>query len=130
MMQQHISMIESKLNGLPQVNFSQYEGKLYIHGEFETQDVIVGQYIIVEATQLVDPATNTSVYNDKWLKQYTTALIKQQWGQNLSKFEGMQLPGGVTMNGMVILEAANAEVLKLEEDLRLEHELPVEFFVG
>ena len=130
MMQQHISMIESKLNGLPQVNFSQYEGKLYIHGEFETQDVIVGQYIIVEATQLVDPATNTSVYNDKWLKQYTTALIKQQWGQNLSKFEGMQLPGGVTMNGMVILEAANAEVLKLEEDIRMEHELPVEFFVG
>jgi len=84
----------------------------------------------VEVFQLVDPETNTSVYNDKWLKKYVTALIKQQWGQNLSKFEGMQLPGGVTMNGMVILEAANAEVLKLEEDIRMEHELPVDFFVG
>ena len=130
MMQQHIAMIDQTLNGMPQVNYSQYESKLYIHGEFETQDIKEGQYIIVEGTQLVDPVANTSVYNDRFVKAYFTALVKQQWGQNLSKFEGMQLPGGVTMNGLAILEAANAEVLKLEEDMRLEHELPVEFFVG
>jgi hypothetical protein len=123
-------MIDQTLNGMPQVNYSQYESKLYIHGEFETQDIKEGQYIIVEGTQLVDPVANTSVYNDRFVKAYFTALVKQQWGQNLSKFEGMQLPGGVTMNGLAILEAANAEVLKLEEDMRLEHELPVEFFVG
>jgi hypothetical protein len=130
MMQQHIAMIDQTLNGMPQVNYSQYESKLYIHGEFETQDIKEGQYIIVEGTQLVDPVANTSVYNDRFVKAYFTALVKQQWGQNLSKFEGMQLPGGVTMNGLAILDAANAEVLKLEEDMRLEHELPVEFFVG
>ena len=130
MMQQHTATIDQTLNGMPQVNYSQYESKLYIHGEFETQDIKEGQYIIVEGTQLVDPVANTSVYNDRFVKAYFTALVKQQWGQNLSKFEGMQLPGGVTMNGLAILEAANAEVLKLEEDMRLEHELPVEFFVG
>lgn len=98
--------------------------------EFEMNSVKAGQYLIAEAYQLIDPATNTSLYNDKWLKSYTTALIKQQWGQNLSKFEGMQLPGGVTMNGMQILNDATEEIRRLEEDIRLTHELPADFFVG
>ena len=70
------------------------------------------------------------INNDKWLKSYTTALIKQQWGQNLSKFEGMQLPGGVTMNGMQILNDATEEIRRLEEEIRLTHELPADFFIG
>lgn len=129
-LQQHLGMIQMTLSGHPQVTFSQYEGKLFIHGEFETKSIKAGEYLIVEAFQTVDPETNTSVYNDKWVKAYATALIKQQWGQNLSKFEGMQLPGGVTMNGLQMYSDATEEVRRLEEEIRLEHELPVDFFVG
>ena len=70
------------------------------------------------------------MWNDKWLKLYGTQLIKQQWGANLMKFSGMQLPGGVTMNGDAIYEAATQEILRLQEELRLEHEDPVSFFIG
>lgn len=129
-LQQHLGMIQMTLSGHPQVTFSQHEGKLFIHGEFETKSIKAGEFLIVEAFRTVDPDTNTSVYNDKFLKKYTTALIKQQWGQNLSKFEGMQLPGGVTMNGLQIYNDATEEINKLEEEIRLEHELPVDFFVG
>ena len=70
------------------------------------------------------------IYNEIWLKDYTTQLIKQQWGANLIKFEGMQLPGGVTLNGRQIYDDASAELEKLRENIRLEHELPVDFYVG
>ena len=64
------------------------------------------------------------------MKDYTTALIKQQWGTNMSKFEGMQLPGGVQLNGRQILEDANADIEKVLENLRSEKELPVDFHIG
>ena len=65
-----------------------------------------------------------------WLKEYTTALIKQQWGQILIKFEGMQLPGGVTLNGRQIYDDATQDLERLRERLRLDHETPVDFFIG
>lgn len=130
MMKTHVQMLNNQLNGLPQVSFSHHENRLYIHGEFESEDIKAGEFIIVEALQLVDPDTNTSVYNDKFVKEYTTQLIKQQWGTNLSKFEGMQLPGGVTMNGLAIYEQATQEIEKLREQVRMEHEMPTDFFVG
>ena len=65
-----------------------------------------------------------------WLKQYTTALIKEQWGLNLMKFEGMQLPGGVIINGRQLYDDAQGELQDLREKIRLEHELPVDFMVG
>ena len=71
-----------------------------------------------------------AVYNDMWLKEYTTALLKQQWGQNLIKFEGMQLPGGVTLNGRQIYDDATADIEKLREKIRLDFEMPADFFVG
>ena len=65
-----------------------------------------------------------------FVKDFTTALIKEQWGQNMSKFEGMQLPGGVTISGRQILEEAKAEITELRERMRLEQEVPPDFFVG
>ena len=73
---------------------------------------------------------STSVFDDMWLKEYTTALIKQQWGSNLIKFEGMQLPGGVQLNGRQIYDDATNEIVALRERIRVEHELPPDFFVG
>jgi hypothetical protein len=65
-----------------------------------------------------------------WLKEYATALIKQQWGANLIKFEGMVMPGGVTFNGRQLFDDANEELQKLEEEVRLNWEQPVDFYMG
>jgi hypothetical protein len=86
--------------------------------------------MVVEVYNIIDPDSFASVWDDMWLKEYTTALIKQQWGSNLIKFEGMQLPGGVTLNGRQIFEDANAEIERLREKIRMDHELPTDFFVG
>ena len=129
-MQQYLSLLEMKLNGHPQVQFARRQNRLYIFGDFADGDIKEGDYLVAEVYQTIDPETHTSVYNDKWLKEYATALIKQQWGQNLIKFEGMQLPGGVTLNGRQIFDDASNEIEKLRETIRMEHELPPDFFVG
>lgn len=129
-MQQYLSLLDMKLNGTPQVNFSRRQGRLYIHGDFQDKDIQADDYIVAEVLQIVDPETHTSIYDDMWLKAYTTALIKRQWGSNLIKFEGMQLPGGVQLNGRQIFEDALNDIERLEERIRLEQELPVDFFVG
>jgi len=129
-MQQYLSLIDMKLNGYPQVQFSRRENRLYIHGDFEDGDIKANDYIVAEVYQILDPATNTSIYNDRWLKEYTTALFKRQWGSNLIKFEGMQLPGGVTLNGRQIYEDAQQDLDRLREAIRTEHEMPADFFVG
>jgi hypothetical protein len=129
-MQQYLSLLDMKLNGTPQVNFSRRQGRLYIRGDFQDEDIKEDDYIIVEALQIISPSSFTSIYDDMWLKAYTTALIKRQWGANLIKFEGMQLPGGVVLNGRQIYDDAMQDIERLEEKLRLEQELPVDFFVG
>tara|TARA_B100000029_G_C17279187_1_gene852824 strand:- start:319 stop:768 length:450 start_codon:yes stop_codon:yes gene_type:complete len=129
-MQQYLSLLDMKLNGTPQVSFSRMQNRLYIFGDFGDKDIKAGEYVIAEVYTTIDPDTHTAIYNDKWLKEYTTALIKQQWGTNLVKFEGMQLPGGVTLNGRQIFDDASNEIEKLRENLRLEHELPIDFQVG
>ena len=87
-------------------------------------------YIVLECYRIVDPDTYTDVYNDYYLKKYTTALIKHQWGLNLLKFEGMQMPGGVTFNGRQIFDDAKEEIDKLTEEARLNWEEPVDFYTG
>lgn len=125
-MQQHLSMIDLVLTGTPITNFSRRENRLYIYGELGT-DVKAGEYIVAEVYSAVN---NSSIYNDMFVKDYTTAAFKQQWGQNLIKFEGMVLPGGVTLNGRQIYDDGSADMEKLRENLRLEQELPPDFFVG
>ena len=127
---QYLSLLDMKLNGHPQTTFSRHQDRLYIHGEFETQDLVEGEYLVAEIYKQVDPTTHTSVFNDMWLKEYTTALIKQQWGANLIKFEGVQLPGGVTFNGRQIYDDSLTEIQALRERIREEHDLPPDFFVG
>jgi hypothetical protein len=80
--------------------------------------------------RIVDPSTYSDVYNDMFLKQYLTALIKQQWGANLIKFEGMQLPGGVTLNGRQLFDDATEEIRQIREQMQLNYEMPVDFYVG
>ena len=90
----------------------------------------VGRYLIIEAYVKLPSAIFSEIFDDVWLKKYTTALIKKQWGSNLSKFEGVQLPGGVSLRGGEIFSEALEEVVKLEEELQLAYELPINFDVG
>lgn len=129
-MQQYLSLLDMKLTGSPQVDFVRKQNRLYIHGDFEDGDIKVDDYIVAEAYTIVDPSSHSLVWNDMWLKEYTTALIKQQWGANLIKFEGMQLPGGVMLNGRQLFDDATQELERLREKLRMEHEMPVDFFMG
>ena len=127
---QYLSMLDMKLNGEPQTTYSRSMNRLYIHGDFSDKDIQAGSYIIYEAYKTVDPGTFGKVYNDMWLKEYTTELIKQQWGSNLSKFEGMQMPGGVTLNGRQLYDDATAQIERLREKIRTDFEMPTDFFVG
>ena len=111
------------------VTYSRHENRLYIHGDFADKDIKSGDYIVYEAYK-VTPTTNTDVWNDIWLKKYTTALFKHQWGANLIKFEGMQMPGGVTLNGRQIFDDALQDIATLQEEIRLSYETPANFFVG
>ena len=129
-MEQYLSMVDRQLNGVPQVRHSRRQERLYIDGEFADGDISEGDFVIAEVYQIVNPDSHTSIWNDMFLKDYSTQLIKQQWGSNMSKFEGMQLPGGVTISGDKLYEAATAELIRLEESLRLEQEMPVDFLIG
>lgn len=127
---EHLAMMDMQFNGLSQrVAYSRHMNRLKIDFEWGT-DIEEGQYLVLEGYQTINPETYTAVYNDQWLKKYCTALIKRQWGINTSKFEGVQLPGGVTLNGRQILEDAKEEIKELEEELRSAWELPSDFFIG
>ena len=129
-MQQYVSLLDTLLTGAPQVNFRRHQNRLRWFSDMNDNDITAGDYIVIELYRTLNPETYTSIYNDMFVKNYTTQLIKQQWGTNLSKFEGMQLPGGVTLNGRQIYDDATAELEKLAENMRLEHEFPPDFYVG
>ena len=93
-------------------------------------DVDVDEFLIIECYRKIDPATYTDIFDDIYLKRYATALIKRQWGANLSKFTGVQLLGGVEMNGAEIYSQAQEEILRLEEQIMLAFETPIDYMVG
>lgn len=111
------------------ISFDRHKNQLRLDMAWE-EEVTVDEYLVVECYRIIDPDTFTDVYNDYYLKRYCTSLIKRQWGANLLKFEGMQMPGGVTFNGRQLFDDANEELLKLEEEVRLNWEQPVDFYTG
>ena len=128
-MKQYLSMLDMLLVGDRSFAYNRKTDKLTIHCNWE--DVFEpGDYIIVECYRIVDPSAYTKVYNDMFLKMYATALIKRQWGDNMKKFGGMQLPGGIVMNGQQIYDEAVQEIAQIEQDMQLKSELPVDFMVG
>ena len=97
---------------------------------FTWEKINIGDFILVQAYQVVDPTVYTDVWGDRWLQNYCSALIKRQWGSNLTKFENLQLPGGVTFNGQKIYDDADAEVKQMEKDMINSYSLPVMDMVG
>jgi len=127
--QKYINTVDMMINGTPQVDFNRHQNRLYINIDWDRY-VDVGDYIVAEAYRVVDPVNNPDVYNDLFLKRYLTALIKRNWGNNLKKFEGVELPGGVTMNGQQIFDEANEEILRIEEEVQSKYQDPIDFHVG
>ena len=89
-----------------------------------------GDYVILEAYQVVDPNVYTTTWSDRWLQRYAACLMKQQWGSNLTKFTGMQLPGGVMFNGTKIYDDATKEREDLEKEMIYSYSLPVTDMIG
>ena len=129
MTRQYLQTLDMVLNTVPPVRFSRHMNRIFMDIEW-SQDIKVGDYVIVDGYEALDPDVYTSIYNDMFLKKYTTALIKKQWGSNLIKFIGMELPGGVKMDGQKIYDDAVEEIAKLEDEAQLKYEAPPVFFTG
>jgi hypothetical protein len=112
-----------------QIRFNRMTDKLHLDMDWDNA-IDIDDWIIVQCYKKIDGATYTEIYNDIFLKKYTIALFKKQWGQNLIKFEGMQLPGGATLNGRQIYDDGNNELEKLDEELQLKYQTPDNFYVG
>jgi hypothetical protein len=124
----HLALLDFELNGPQSFRFNRISNRLYIDCNWQT-DLILGDYIIVQGYRAEDPAQWTKVWNENWMKRYTTALFKRQWGTNMKKFGGLQLPGGVVLNGKETFDEANQEIQMLEDELQ-NKSAPLNFFMG
>ena len=129
MTMQHLDFLSHILVGEKPVRFNQHQNRLYVDMDW-TNDVSVGDYLIIECYRKIDPASYADIFDDIYLKRYATALIKRQWGANLSKFNGVAMLGGVTMNGEAIYSQAIDELNRLEEQIQLSFETPIDYMVG
>jgi hypothetical protein len=120
---QHLQSLEQLLVGEMPVRYNRHTQRLYIDGDWSR--FTIGDYLIVEAYQIIDPAVFTDVFNDRWLKRYATALIKKQWGSQLKKLGNMTLPGGIVFNGQIIYNEAVTEIEEIEHEVIHSYSLPV-----
>jgi ethanolamine ammonia-lyase large subunit len=127
---QHLATLDLVLNGKPIYRFNRLMDKLYVDIDWKSiNKVNVGDYFIVEAYRALDPTEFSKVWNEPWLKKYVTALFKKQWATNLKKFSGLQLPGGVTLDGNSLYNEAVQEIIALEDDIQ-NKSAPLDFFLG
>jgi len=128
MMFQHIQLLEQMLVGQQPIRYNRHMNRMFV--DMDWNKVNAGNYLIVEAYQVVDPDVYTDVWGDRWLSLYTSALIKKQWGSNLTKFSGLQLPGGVQFNGDKIYNDAVNEIEAMEKEMSSSYSLPAFDMIG
>ena len=109
--------------------FNRKQNRVYLEADWN-EKFSVNDVLVIEAYRALDPSQFGEVWNDMFLKKYTTALIKRQWGENLKKFQGVVLPGGITLDGKTIYDEAVEEIAKIEEQMSLSYELPADGYVG
>ena len=129
MTMQQLDFLSHILVGEKPIRFNQHQNRLYIDMDW-SNDITAGEYLIIECYRKIDPASYSDIFDDIYLKRYATALIKRQWGANLSKFKGVQLLDGVEMDGETIYSQAQEELDKLEEQIQLSFETPIDYMVG
>jgi hypothetical protein len=125
----HLDFLDHILVGEKPLRFNQHQNRLYIDMDW-TNDLDTNEYLVIECYRKLDPASYTDVWNDIYLKRYTTALFKKQWGANLSKFNGVTMIGGVSLNGQQIYSEALADIEKLEQEIRSSYELNPAMMIG
>jgi hypothetical protein len=130
MTMQHLRSLEILFSGEVPIRFQRHMQRLYIDWAWGNYEAPVGTVVIAECYAAIDPASYSKVWNDRWLKEYATALIKRTWGNNMKKFSGLQLPGGVTLNGDKVFQEATEEITKLEEQMQTNYGAPLEFFMN
>jgi hypothetical protein len=128
MVKSYLEDIDFLLTTDKQIRFNKRQNRLYLDLDWASQSA--DQYIVIDCYRILDPNTFTNVYNDSFIKKYLTALIKKQWGQNLIKFRGVKLPGGVELNGRELYEDAEKELEDIKQRMVLEYELPPYDFIG
>ena len=124
----YLEDIDHLLTTDKQVRFNKRQDRLYLDIDWKAQTV--GSYMIIDCYRALDPASFTQIYNDSFLKKYLTALIKRQWGQNLIKFNGVKLPGGIELNGRQIYDDAEREIADIQSRMSMDYELPPFDFIG
>ena len=122
MVKTKLSDIDYLLNTEKQIRFNIRQGRLYLDVDFG--ELTVDDYLIIECYRILDPTDFTKVYNDRFVKRYYTALLKRQWGQNLIKFQGVKLPGGIELNGRQMYDDAQLEIDKINEEMLRTYEIP------
>jgi hypothetical protein len=126
----HISLIDYLLNTQKQFRFNKLNGKLYIDDRWNANRGLgLGQWLIFDAYTALDPAESPKLWNERLFKEYTTALFKRQWGSNLSKYQGITLPGGITLDGQRILDEGKQEMEQIEEQI-MNQLSPLEWYMG
>ena len=120
--------IDFLLNPLKQIRFNIRQGRLYIDADWS--DFAAGDYIIIDCWRILDPNDFSKVYNDRFIKKYLTATMKRQWGQNLIKFQGVKLPGGIELNGRQIYDDAVLELKEIQEQMLSTYEIPPLDLIG
>jgi hypothetical protein len=128
MVMEHLALITEMLVGQQPIRFNRHKNRLYI--DMDWGMINTGEFLLIEAYEVVDPAEWSQIWSDRWLQNYTTAKIKYQWGSNLTKFTGMSLPGGVQFNGEKILNDADDEIKKMEQEMISSYSLPVSDMIG
>ena len=128
MVKSYLEDIDFLLTTDKQIRFNKRQNRLYLDIDWGSQSK--DQYIVIDCYRILDPNTFTNVYSDSFIKKYLTALIKKQWGQNLIKFRGVKLPGGVELNGREIYEDAEKELEDIKQRMSMEYELPPYDFIG
>lgn len=126
--EQYLKTINEFFNREKMIRWNRYSNRLMLDTDWKV--LKEGDHVVIEAYAILDPNDYDEVWNDMWLKAYATALIKKQWGQNMIKYDGFQLPSGITLNGRQLYDDANAEIEKLEDELQNVWQLPPDFMVG
>ena len=124
----YLEDIDRLLTTDKQIRFNQRQDRLYLDIDWSAEDK--DNWLVIECFRIVDPNSFTGIYNDSFLKRYLTALIKRQWGQNLIKFTGVKLPGGIELNGRQIYDDAQVELDKIHEMMSNTYELPPFDMIG
>ena len=128
MVKTYLEDIDFLLTTDKQIRFNQRQDRLYLDIDWKTESV--GDWIIIDCYRALDPTTFGGVWNDSFLKKYLTALIKRQWGQNLLKFRGVKLPGGIELNGREIYDDGQREIDYLREKMSMDYEAPPLDMIG